>query len=74
MKYTTVMSSGAKIYIPSFINMCSGILKLMGRGIQTDINLLLFFQNKESMLNLDGSVTVLSEFFELYMSMCTAYS
>jgi hypothetical protein len=30
---------------------------------------LIFFQNKESRLNWDGSVTCLSEFFELYLSM-----
>jgi hypothetical protein len=36
MMYTTEMSSSAKVYIPSFINMCSGIQKLMGGG-DTDI-------------------------------------
>jgi hypothetical protein len=47
------MDSGAVIYIPSFIRIGSGIRKLV-RGIhrQQDgpINLLSFFQNKESSL------------------------
>jgi hypothetical protein len=30
MKYIVEMGSGAMICIPSFINICSGILKLMG--------------------------------------------
>jgi hypothetical protein len=52
MMHAIEMSSGAMIYTPSFINMFSGIEKLMG-GIQrhTDISL---------SLNWDGSVTVLS--------------
>lgn len=71
MKYAADISSGVMIYIPSSINMCSGIHKLIGGGIQThtDISLLL-----ESTLNWDASVTVLSEFSELYLSMYTAYS
>jgi hypothetical protein len=32
MKYAAETSSGAMTYIPSFINMCSGIEKLMGGG------------------------------------------
>jgi hypothetical protein len=32
MKYADVMGSGATIYIPSFIKIGSGILKLMGGG------------------------------------------
>jgi hypothetical protein len=35
MKYAVEMGSGAMIYIPSFINICSGITKLMGRDSQT---------------------------------------
>jgi hypothetical protein len=30
MKYAVEMGSGAMIYIPSFIKICSGIQKLMG--------------------------------------------
>jgi hypothetical protein len=76
MKHSAEMRSGAMIYMLSFINMCSGIEKLMGGGIQrhTDINLPLFFQNKGSSLNWGGSVTVLPEFFELYLSMYMGYS
>jgi hypothetical protein len=76
MKYTAEMSSGA-ICIPSFINMCSGTERLMGGGYRdtkTRIYPYFFFQNKESRLNWDGSVTVLPEVFELYLSMYTAYS
>jgi hypothetical protein len=55
MKYTTEMGSGAMIYVPSFIQIGSGILRVIG-GIQTHredgdhMILLLFFQNKESRL------------------------
>jgi hypothetical protein len=34
MKYAGEMGSGAKISIPSFIKICSGIQKLIGGGIQ----------------------------------------
>jgi hypothetical protein len=55
MKYAVEMGSDAMIYIPSFINICSGIQKLIGNGrihTHTDISLLSFFQNKESRLNM----------------------
>jgi hypothetical protein len=46
------MGSGVVLYIPSFTNIGSAIQKFMGGGgSQTygdRINLLLFFQNKES--------------------------
>jgi hypothetical protein len=75
MKYTAEIGSGATIYMPSFINMCSGIQKLMGGGgyreREREIILLLVFPNKEIG---DGSVTALTEFFELYLSIYTAYS
>jgi hypothetical protein len=32
MNYAVEMGSGAKIYIPGFIKMWSGIQKLLGRG------------------------------------------
>jgi hypothetical protein len=53
MKYNVEMGSGAMIYVPSFIETCSDIQKLMGEDTQTHrqdgdcISLLLFFQNKE---------------------------
>jgi hypothetical protein len=53
MKYAFEMGSGAMIYIPRFMNIGSGIQKLMGAGdTQTQrqdgdrISLLSFFQNK----------------------------
>jgi hypothetical protein len=36
MKYATQIGPGAVIYMPSFINIDSGIKKLMGRGRITD--------------------------------------
>jgi hypothetical protein len=55
MKYSIQMGPGAMIYISSFINIDSGIQKLIrGGGIHRHkqygncINLLLFFLNKES--------------------------
>jgi hypothetical protein len=63
MKYAVEMGSGAMIYtyVPSFINIGSGIQKLMGRiHIQTHreqgdlISLLLFFQNKEMKLKISA--------------------
>jgi hypothetical protein len=33
MKYAIEMSSGAMIYIPSFIKICSVIQKIMGRKV-----------------------------------------
>jgi hypothetical protein len=53
MKYAVEMGSGAKIYIPSFIKVSSGIQKLIGeiyrhRQYEDPINLLSFFQNRES--------------------------
>jgi hypothetical protein len=54
MKYAVQMGSGTIIYIPSFINIDSGIQKLIGRDTHRQqgdlISLLLFFQNKESRL------------------------
>jgi hypothetical protein len=55
MKYAVEMDSGATIYIPIFIKICSGFQKLV-RGIHIEIrrqqgdliSLLLFVQNKES--------------------------
>jgi hypothetical protein len=52
MKHAAEMGSGAMIYIPSFIKICSGIQKLIG-GIHRHSMVisqayLLFFQNKES--------------------------
>jgi hypothetical protein len=61
MKYAAEMGSGAST--------CSG-----GGYRHTDINLLLLFQNKENRLNWNGSVTVLLEFFQLSLSVYTAYS
>jgi hypothetical protein len=50
MRCAVKMGSGAMIYIPSFINIGSGIQKSMG-GIHRQhgdrISLLLFFLNKE---------------------------
>jgi hypothetical protein len=54
MKYAVETSSGAMIYIPSFIKTGGGIQKLMGGDLRTHkqhgdlISLFLFFQNKES--------------------------
>jgi hypothetical protein len=55
MNYTVETSSGAIIYIPSFIKIGSGIQKLLGEGIHIRthskvISKPLFFQNKESQL------------------------
>jgi hypothetical protein len=36
MKYSVEMGSGAMIYKPSFIKICSGIQKLIGGGRYTD--------------------------------------
>jgi hypothetical protein len=58
MKYAVEMGSGAMMQIPSFIKIGSGIQKLIWRDTQTHrqhgdrISLLLFFQNKESMLKI----------------------
>jgi hypothetical protein len=58
IKYAVEMGSGAMICIPSFIKIGSGIHKLMGADIRTHrqhgdlISLFLFFQNKESRLNI----------------------
>jgi hypothetical protein len=59
MKYVVEMSSGAMIYIPSFIIIGSGILKFTGR-IQKHtrehgdlMSTLLFFQNNEKRLKSD---------------------
>jgi hypothetical protein len=61
-EYAVEMSSGAMIYIPSFIKIGSGIKKLIG-GIHRHpstkaqrqhgdrINLLISFENKERILN-----------------------
>jgi hypothetical protein len=54
IKYVVEMSSGVMIYIPSFINICSGIHTLIGDDSQTHrehgvpISLVLFLQNKET--------------------------
>jgi hypothetical protein len=56
MKYAVEMSSGAMVYIPSFIKIGSGLQTLIGEFTNTNrphgdlIRLILFFQNKESML------------------------
>jgi hypothetical protein len=56
MKYAVETASGAMIYITSFIKIGSSIQKLIKGDTQTHrqhddlISLLLFFQNKESML------------------------
>jgi hypothetical protein len=56
MKYVVEMGSGAIIYVPSFINICSAIQKLNGEDLQPHrphgdfISLVLFLQNKESRL------------------------
>jgi hypothetical protein len=59
MKYGVEMGSGVMIYIPSFVKIGSGILKLTGGGdSQTNgqhgdlVSLLLFFQNKGSRLKI----------------------
>jgi hypothetical protein len=52
------MGSGVMIYIRSYINIGSDVQKLIGRNTKTHrqrgdlINLLLFFQNKESRLKI----------------------
>jgi hypothetical protein len=50
MRYAVEMGSGAMIYIPSFIKICSGTQKVVGGGIHRHadshgdrISLLLFF-------------------------------
>jgi hypothetical protein len=66
VNYAIEMNSGAIIYVPSFIKIGSGIQKLIGGGIhiqkhrrQSDlINLLLFFQNKESRLK-NGQISLM---------------
>jgi hypothetical protein len=59
MKYAVEMGSDVMIYIPSFIKTGSGIQTLMG-GIHRQhgdrINLLLFFENKESRLEIHKSL------------------
>jgi hypothetical protein len=56
MKYAVEMGSCAKIYIPSFIKIGSGIQLMRGGDTRTlrqqvdRISLLLFFQNKENRL------------------------
>jgi hypothetical protein len=40
MKYAVEIGSGAMTYIPGFIQIGSGIQKLMGRGIQGDSNVI----------------------------------
>jgi hypothetical protein len=60
MKGTVEMGSGALIYVLSFVKIGCGIKKLMGRGDthrqQGDlINLLLFFQSKESSLKTENN-------------------
>jgi hypothetical protein len=68
VKYAVEMGSGAVIYIPSFIKIGSGILKLMRGDSQTHrqhedrISLLSFFQNKESMLKI---IPLPPEYFEV---------
>jgi hypothetical protein len=60
MKYAVEMGSGAMIYIPSFLEIGSGIQKWIEGVTQTHrqqgdlISLLLFFQNKESKLKMDS--------------------
>jgi hypothetical protein len=67
MKYAADMGSGAMVYIPSFLKIGSGIQKLMGGNTQTHrqhgdlLSLLLFFQNKECRLIMNGLVTNVSE-------------
>jgi hypothetical protein len=67
MKYASEMGSGAMINIhQSFIKIGSGIQKLLGKDKHTDtqqgeiINILLFFQNKESVLKVAYGHPVLS--------------
>jgi hypothetical protein len=59
MKYAVEMGSGAMIYVPSLIKICSGIQKLMGGGGGPHIDTrkawrshkpTLLFKNKESRL------------------------
>jgi hypothetical protein len=64
MKYAVEMSSGAMVYVPSFIKIGSGIQKFVRRDSLVHrqhgdlISLLLFlFQNKESRL-ITSSYTV----------------
>jgi hypothetical protein len=58
MKYAVEMGSGAMIYIPGFMKIGSGIQKLIWGDTQTHrqqgdlISLILYFQNKESMLKI----------------------
>jgi hypothetical protein len=53
MKYVVEMGSGAMIYTPSFINIGSGIPKLIGViHKHTDSMEITFFQNKECKLKL----------------------
>jgi hypothetical protein len=74
------MSSGAVIYVTSFIKIGSGIQKLMGGGDtqtythtqQRDlISLLYFFQNKESRLIMAcGGIREVINNFNMYPGMC----
>jgi hypothetical protein len=56
MKYAIEMGSGAMIYIPNLIKIVSGIQNFVGEHTDTHTehgvvtSLLLFFNNKESML------------------------
>jgi hypothetical protein len=73
MKYAVEMSSGALIYIPSFIHIGSGIQKLMEGKTQTHrqhgdlISLLLFFLNKESRLRIDNVMFKMSIIVGTYL-------
>jgi hypothetical protein len=56
LKYAVEIDSGAMIYVPSFIKISSGIQKFTGRGHRQHgdlISLLLFFQNKESRIEIN---------------------
>jgi hypothetical protein len=63
MKYAVEMDSIAMIYMPSYIQIVSGIQKLITGDSQTHrqygdcISLLLFFQNTDSRLKIQSNIT-----------------
>jgi hypothetical protein len=62
MKYGVEMGSGVMVYIPSFINIGSGIEKLIGWDTQTlrqHKPTLIFFQNRESRLKIQCILVML---------------
>jgi hypothetical protein len=56
MKYALEMGSGAMIYIPSLINIGSGIQKLIGGIHRHSMEIASSFQNKENSQNINCSL------------------